>query len=126
MSELLMALFLIKHFACDFPLQTVYHLGKSKPGLAFVLPLASHCSVHMMASFMIIVCFRPSMAWLAVAEFFAHFVIDRCKSVYKLPQGQWASEDKGKYLSKYYFAFGLDQLAHGLTYVAMIYAMRVL
>lgn len=119
---LLTALF-VKHFVADFPLQTGYMLGKGKPGLAFILPLGTHCAVHMILTLMIIICFNINFAWLAVAEFFAHFLIDRAKATYKLPAGAWAPEEKGKYLTKYYYAFGLDQLAHGLCYIAIAYLM---
>lgn len=118
---ILFVLFMLKHFVADFPLQTVYMLGKGKKGLQFVLPLSAHCLVHTVLSGMIISCFRPDLLWLAVAEFFAHFAIDRVKATYRLPPGQWASEEKGRYLSKYYFAFGVDQLAHNLCYGTMIY-----
>lgn len=111
----------IKHFISDFPLQTVYMLGKGKQGFAWILPLAAHCSVHMVMSALIILCFNPRMVWVAGIEFFAHFVIDRVKVTYKLPTGQWDAQDRGKYLAKYYTAFGLDQLAHQLTYVLMVY-----
>jgi hypothetical protein len=126
LSLLLLILFQLKHFAADYPLQTVYMLGKGKKGLEWILPLGAHCSVHMMLSLMIIVCVKPEVAWLAVAEFFAHFVIDRMKATYRLPQGQWSNEEKGKYLSKYYFAFGVDQMSHHLCYILMVYAMGAL
>lgn len=113
----------VKHFLADFPLQNVYMLGKGKKGIDWILPLGAHCSVHMILSGMIIAVYNPAYLWLAIVEFFAHFMIDRMKATYKLPAGQWAIEEKGKYLSKYYLAFGLDQLAHGLCYCAMIYIM---
>jgi hypothetical protein len=120
---ILLVLFQLKHFIADFPLQTVFMLGKGKPGLQFILPLGAHCTVHMVLSAMIIACVRPDLICLAVAEFFAHFLIDRVKATYKLPQGQWANEDKGKYLGKYYFAFGVDQMAHQICYIVMVYAI---
>jgi hypothetical protein len=120
---LILILFQLKHFLGDFPLQTFYMLGKGKPGLAFVLPLGAHCTVHMVLSGMIIACFKSEYLWLCVLEFIAHFVIDRIKATYKLPTGQWANEEKGKYLSKYYFAFGLDQMSHNVCYLIMAYIM---
>ncbi len=122
---LVLVLFQLKHFVADFPLlQTAYMaMGKGKPGLSFILPLASHCLVHTFLSLLIIVPLRPEVAWIAIVEFIAHFLIDRMKSTYKLPAGQWTVEEKGKYLSKYYLAFGMDQLAHNLCYSAMIYVI---
>ena len=113
----------VKHFLADFPLQTVYMLGKGKKGLEWILPLGAHCSVHMILTGMIIAVYRPSMLWVAVAEFVAHFIIDRVKATYKLPVGQWANEEKGKYLSKYYFAFGLDQMSHQFCYIVIAYLL---
>jgi hypothetical protein len=114
-------LFQIKHFFSDFPLQSVYMLGKGKTGLAWIMPLSAHCAVHAGLSLLIILFVNPSLFWLVLAEFGAHFVIDRSKCLYKLPQGAWAPEDKGKYLTKYYMAFGLDQLAHQGCYMLMVY-----
>lgn len=119
----MMILFPIKHFLADFPLQNLYMLGKAKQGLAWILPLSAHCSVHSALSLCIILLINPRLFWLVGLEFMAHFVIDRIKVCQKLPIGPWSPESKGKYLSKYYFDFGMDQLAHQLTYVAMIYIM---
>jgi hypothetical protein len=118
---ILMALFMVKHFIADFPLQTVYMLGKGKSGYAWIAPLAAHCSVHAFLSLIVICIAKPEMAYLVFIEFIAHFIIDRMKVTYKLPAGVWSDVDRGKNLSKYYIAFGLDQLAHNLTYALMIY-----
>lgn len=116
-------LFHMKHFFADFPLQTVYMLGKGKGGLAWVLPLSAHCAVHAALSLLIILFINPSLFWITGLEFLAHFAIDRCKVLYKLPTGQWEGADKGKYLAKYYTAFGLDQMAHQICYVIMVYTL---
>src|SRR6478609_9784850 len=105
-------LFGLKHWLADFPLQSVYMLGKGKSGLAWIMPLLAHCAVHAGLSLLIILFVNPSMFWLAGAELIAHFGIDRTKCLYKLPQGVWAPEVKGIYLRKYFMAFGLDQRAH--------------
>jgi hypothetical protein len=116
-----LVLFCLKHFFADFPLQTTRMvMGKGKPGLAWISPLSAHCGVHAALSFLIILFVNPSMFWLAGVEFFVHMAIDRAKTQYKLPQGDWG-KDKGKNLSRYYFAFGLDQLAHQLSYVILIF-----
>lgn len=120
---ILFILFHLKHFLCDFPLQTTYMLGKGKQGLQWILPLGTHCLVHVAFSMAIIVIFKPEYLWLSWAEFCAHFLIDRIKVLYRLPKGVWKDDEKGRYLSKYYQAFGLDQMAHQLTYVLMIYWM---
>jgi hypothetical protein len=116
-----LVLFCLKHFFADFPLQTFYMLGKGKAGLAWILPLSAHCAVHASLSLSIILFVSPSMFWLVVCEFLAHFAIDKAKVSYKLPQGPWAPSDKGRYLTQYYTAFGLDQMAHSICYMIMAY-----
>ena len=111
----------VKHFLADFPLQNLYMLGKAKRGIDWILPLGAHCAVHATLSALIILAYKPQMVGLVVAEFFAHFVIDRLKCLYRLPHGTWAPEFRGKYLAKYYTAFGVDQLFHQLCYITMAY-----
>lgn len=122
----LLALLHLKHFLADFPLQTPYMLGKGKDGNAWILPLTAHCFVHASLTALILIFFNPMMIWLSVWEFVAHFIIDRVKVTYRLPSGPWADQDRGKYLAKYYTAFGLDQLAHQLTYIAMALAVALI
>jgi hypothetical protein len=122
-KDLFYTLMFIKHFLADFVWQTPYMLGKGKKGTAWIMPLSAHCLVHAGLSALIIAVFNPAMIWLAGLEFVAHFVIDRIKATYKLPEGQWAPEMKGKYLNKHYVALGADQLAHALTYIAIGSAM---
>jgi len=118
---ILLILLHVKHFLADFPLQTPYMLGKGKSGTDWILPLIAHCLVHASLSALIIGIYRPEMIWIVSIEFLAHFIIDRLKVLYKLPVGQWPAEVRGQYLAKYYTAFGIDQLAHQLTYVLMVY-----
>lgn len=121
MTLIMFILLHVKHFLADFPFQTPYMLGKAKKGFAWLLPLTSHCAVHAFFSALIITLFKPQMVWVAGIEFIAHFIIDKLKVSYKLPQGQWDNSVKGQYLSKFYMAFGADQLAHQLTYLLMVY-----
>lgn len=123
-SFMVLILLTTKHLFADFMLQTPYMLGKGKPGTAFILPLSAHCLVHAVFSLLIILLFNPAFAWLAAAEFVAHFVIDRLKCLYKpWPTGTWAPEVRGKFLSQYYTAFGIDQWAHGICYAIMLKLM---
>lgn len=117
-------LFQLKHFFADFPLQNFFMIsGKGKTGLAWIMPLSAHCAVHAGLSLSIILFVNPSLFWLIIGEFVAHFLIDRSKCLYKLPQGAWAPDEKGKYLSKYYMAFGLDQMAHQICYMIIVYKL---
>lgn len=122
MIFVVLALFAIKHFVADFWLQTAYMItGKSRGGAEWIPPLALHCGVHSVLSLALICSIRPNAAYLVVIEFILHFVIDRAKTSYQLPSGTWPMQERGKNLGSYYFAFGLDQLAHQITYVAMAY-----
>lgn len=112
---------IVKHFFCDFPLQTIYMLGKNKSGTAWIAPLAAHCFTHTCFSLIIFLLAAPHMAWVCILEFGIHFGVDRMKAIYRLDPGVWAPEKKARNLAKYYRAFGLDQLAHYLTYVGMVY-----
>lgn len=121
MLVIVFAVFFIKHYLSDFPLQTVYMLGKGKSGTQWILPLVSHCLVHAGFTALILALWKPEFIGLTVVDFVIHFVVDRIKATYKLPAGQWKPEEKGMYLSKYYAAFGKDQLAHYLTYALIVY-----
>ena len=123
MTLLVTAAFLVKHDIADFYLQTPYMLGKGKSGSAWVLPLSAHCLVHAAFTLGILLLYKPTFAiQLSALEFAIHFIVDRIKATYKAgPDGQWNFPEKGKYLSNYYRALGNDQLAHGLTYILLIF-----
>lgn len=113
--------FFVKHYICDFPLQTPYMLRKGKSGTEWIVPLLSHALMHASFTAVILLIWKPQFVVLAVLDLSLHFVIDRIKATYKLPEGQWKPEEKGIYLTKYYAAFGKDQLAHYLTYALLVY-----
>ena len=92
---ILLVVYQVKHFICDFPLQNSYMLGKFKPGLDFILPLMAHASVHAGFTFLISSAFilaHESPTWkgllfisgLAIFDFVAHFTMDRIKASPKL------------------------------------------
>lgn len=124
MALIMMAVFVIKHKFCDFNWQTPYMMGKFKAGSAWIMPLFAHTSVHAIMSLAIIIAFnKPAYAWLALIELVVHFIIDRIKATYKLPQGVWTEVDKARNKTLWYNAFANDQMAHYLTYVAMLFIM---
>lgn len=106
-----------KHFLADFPLQTVYMLGKGKSGLSWIMPLAAHSAVHMIFTALILLCFKPSLVWLAFVEFVAHFLIDRIKCV--APGGKLAPD--GSNAKLFFAALGFDQYAHGICYALIMW-----
>ncbi len=118
---LVLAALVLKHFFADYPLQNVYMLGKGKKGYAWILPLATHAGVHALFTLVIFSLYDPRTGWVAIVDFITHFIVDRIKATYPMPQGVWADGERGANLRRFYVAFGLDQLAHHLTYVGLVY-----
>ena len=116
----LMALLLFKHWLADFPWQSQWMVReKGKMSVA----LSVHCIVHMVCSFVAIVAFSwctgvwfeaRVLAGLLVAEFYVHAVIDAIK-VHPRWGGRWKLPNP-----RFCTALGADQLAHHLTYIAMV------
>ena len=89
---ILLVVYQLKHFLADYPLQGQYMLGKFKPGWDFLGPLAAHCGVHALMTFVIALSFLlTSSKWdagycivlataLADFDFIAHFAMDRIKA----------------------------------------------
>lgn len=79
---LLLAIFQIKHFIADYPLQTEYMLGKFKTGTNWILPMCAHVGVHGLFTFTI--CIFYIGFWLslllAFTDMFIHFIMDRIKA----------------------------------------------
>lgn len=113
----LIAVFLIliiKHFVCDYPLQTPYML-KNKgtyghPG--GILHSAIHALGTTVAFFVITPTLLVGLAIMA-GEFVAHYHIDWSKENVIRRMG-WTAKD-----GNFWLALGTDQLAHHLTYVAI-------
>lgn len=89
----LVAVFTVKHFIADYPLQNSYMLRKFAPGWAWVMPLAAHAGVHFLLTAVILGAFSilahvsgmGNITWqevlaLASLDFALHFVMDRIKA----------------------------------------------
>ena len=110
---LLLVIYQLKHFLCDYPLQTQYMLGKFKPH-AWVWPLAAHAGVHAAGTLLVTAVFGPALALaigLAALDLIAHFTIDRIKVL----KGSYPQTDK-----RFWWALGADQMAHHLTHYLII------
>jgi hypothetical protein len=106
MIYLLLVLYQIKHFACDYPLQGRYMLGKFKPGYEWILPLLAHSSVHGVATFLIALFVKPKSAfWLALLDLTIHFAMDRIKASPNL-LGRYKALDANCYPGVAAFASG--------------------
>lgn len=115
--ELLLLLFLfqIKHFICDYPLQNTYMLGKMK-STGWIKPLASHSAVHSLGTIFIVSWINPILAIiLGVTDFILHFIVDRLKASPNLG-GRFKPEQQ-----YFWWALGLDQMAHHLINYVFIY-----
>ena len=112
---MLLVLFQLKHFICDYPLQNAYMLGKMKT-TGWVKPLASHSAVH--AGFTGVIClvFAPNLVlFLTLADFILHFVVDRLKASPNIG-GRFKPEQQ-----YFWWALGLDQMAHHIINYVFIY-----
>jgi Protein of unknown function (DUF3307) len=144
MIWLLLVLYQIKHFVCDYPLQGKYMLGKFKGGTDWILPLAAHASVHGGATFLIGLCVKPKSAfWLALFDLVVHFCMDRIKASpnmlgrykalssnemknilsYEKTTGLAQFSDQLKSNVYFWWALGLDQGVHHLTHYAIIWRL---
>lgn len=114
---LLVTLLLVKHAVADFFLQRAFmfkdkHIYAGPGGI-------SHASIHGSLTFLAIVICLPNL-WLFAVLFglvdaVAHYHIDYVKSNWNVRTQAPPSE------TRYWYAFGLDQMAHFLTYVLIVY-----
>lgn len=114
---ILLFLLQVKHLFADYFLQTqrmlmnraVYaHMGRTQhAGLHAVFSAVAYLLIGAPPMFTIILC---------LIEWVVHYHIDWAKGLYT-EKAQDGPEDAG-----YWRAFGVDQLMHQLTYVAMIWA----
>jgi hypothetical protein len=134
---LLVCLFVVKHFICDFPLQNICDnwIIKTKGSREFdewVPSLLVHSMLHALVTAIILsIVFSsqldsrmlfenvlwPKLALVCLLEFVAHFIIDRAK----------AHPDIGGRFKPdqiyFWWALGLDQMLHYLTYAVMIHIL---
>lgn len=102
-----------KHFLADFPLQTKYMLKKSaKKG--WQLPLLSHAGMHGGLTALVmwpLVGFQIAFV-SGLIDFCIHFCVDFWKARYT---------NSNPFQKSFWISFGLDQLAHQLTYIALAF-----
>lgn len=115
-----MAVFQLKHFIADFPLQSRYMLQKTRSDWAFIPPLALHSAIHAAMTLAIVAYFRSDLWWLAVFDFIIHFVMDRIKSG---PRYLGRFNDTKQ--NGFWIAMGFDQMVHHLTHLAIIWVLVV-
>jgi hypothetical protein len=119
---LAMAYLLFKHALADYAFQTSYQFGNKgmygHPG-GFV-----HGAVHVLLTAPVFLILPPASLGLAVlllgAEFLVHYHIDWAKEQFVKARGLTSND------AAFWRAMGLDQLLHGLTYVAIVWVLVVM
>ncbi|HEX4303202.1 MAG TPA: DUF3307 domain-containing protein [Rhizomicrobium sp.] len=115
--EALLALQL-KHFVCDFVLQSEYQVRTK--GIYGHFGGFLHAGLHILGTVPALLILHASpraIAIILVAEFVVHYHTDWSKSqIDKI--FQWGFTDQ-----RHWVVFGLDQLVHQLTYLAIVYVM---
>ena len=112
---LLYLLFRLKHFVCDFMLQSDWMaLSKGKVGREGYQALFTHTLIHAFGTFVVVMIFAPALWWLAILDFFVHSIIDRLKGVLTRKKN-WKTND-----TMFWWAFGVDQELHNLTHMAYL------
>ena len=116
----LLALLLIKHFICDFVLQTPWQLAEK--GIYGAPGGIVHSGIHIAGTLVALLAVQTPLSValpVLIAEFAVHYHID------------WGKEQTVRRLdwragARFWNAMGFDQLLHGLTYLAIVvYVMGV-
>jgi len=115
----ILVVFQVKHFLCDFPLQTRFMMRKFEPYPGFILPLAAHAGVHALATTALVLWINPYFWWLGIADFVCHFIVDRLKASPNL-FGRWKPDNKF-----FWWALGFDQFLHHCWNYLMIVVLGV-
>jgi Protein of unknown function (DUF3307) len=110
-----LAIFQLKHFVCDYLLQTSFqYINKGTYGHPGGI---LHAGIHAVGSLPAILIFTPSLGVIAaivIGEGIVHYHIDWLKQ--NIDQRMnWTPED-----ASYWHIFGADQLLHQLTYVVIL------
>lgn len=123
---ILLILFQVKHFLCDYPLQTQFMLKKSQEHL-WQFPLFCHAGVHAIGTMIIAMLFIPDGVYdigigyfavvpvLGLLDLIVHFTVDRVKASPKL-LGRYKPDNP-----KFWWSLGGDQMFHHLTHYLIIF-----
>ncbi len=119
----LMTLFIVKHFICDFPLQS-YWMASNKGTYGHRGGLA-HVGVHMLGTFFAIVIFVQTTEiffgpWLFLGmiflEAFIHYHTDWFKMWFNKKK-EW-KPDKSP---EFWISLGIDQMIHYMSYIGIVW-----
>jgi hypothetical protein len=108
----------IKHFICDFVLQTSRHVQFK--GIYGHPAGVEHSAIHAIGTLpclWLVGATWPAMAGIAFIEFLIHYHEDWFKER-MVKRHKWGVTDH-----QFWIALGADQLVHQLTYIAMVVAL---
>lgn len=111
MELLILSLLVIKHFLADFPLQTQEMI--SNKGKYGNFTGAGHSVIHGLFTCMVFIYATPYFLLFGLVDFLFHYHIDWIKM-------RFGCQDISN--KKFWVHLGLDQLAHYLTYIGLVYA----
>lgn len=121
---ILLVVFQIKHFLCDYPLQTQYMLKKGQH-TGWEIPLFLHASTHALGTGVItgfyflikdpLYNYTNLVLGLMTIDLIVHFIVDRIKAHPKLG-GIFKPNNP-----KFWYSLGLDQMIHHLTHYTIIF-----
>ena len=124
----LLLIFQVKHWICDYPLQTPYMLNKFKLK-GWVYPLFCHVRVHSVFTLLISTAFLNLYSdmtvqdytriavWMMFLDGVVHFIVDRIKAHPDIG-GRYKPDNP-----KFWWALGADQMLHHLTHYGIIYVL---
>src|ERR1051326_7534631 len=110
-----LSVFQLKHFACDFALQTTRQI-QAKPYYGRLGGI-EHAGLHAIFSIPALLVLTRSLTVIAIVilcEFVVHYHIDFTKARIDNSQG-FADTSRA-----YWIVFGFDQLAHQMTYLVIV------
>ena len=108
----------LKHFLCDFVLQSTYQF-RTKAIYGHVGGFI-HSGLHVLftiPALLILGASGKAIAIILAVEFVVHYHADWMKSAVD-KRYNWGTTDQ-----RYWILFGTDQLIHQLTYIGMLYVM---
>ena len=111
---ILLVLLQVKHFICDYLLQTPYMLQKANVQ-NWMKPLFAHSLVHAIGTFIVFAYINLTYAlYFAVVDLILHFIVDRIKASPNIGN-RWGIDKP-----QFWWALGLDQMAHHLINILFV------
>ena len=108
------AVLAVKHYLADFIMQTNWMARGKEQAAGWEWPLLCHALCHGGLTLLIALAVAPALWWLAPADLLVHFAIDRGKATLSRRLAYTPSQPR------FWALFGLDQLLHTLTNLAIL------